>query len=83
MKRLILAILISFNLSAQPIPQDKMLHFSGCYIASATTTTIARTATLTTRQTSLKSSAKGSQSLSRTPYPRTEAASDNIFIVGL
>ena len=41
MKKLIIAFLISFNLSAQTIPQDKMLHFSGCYIASATTTTIA------------------------------------------
>ena len=41
MKKLIILLLISFNLSAQTIPQDKMLHFSGCYIASATTTTIA------------------------------------------
>jgi uncharacterized protein YfiM (DUF2279 family) len=41
MKKLIFILLISFNLSAQTIPQDKMLHFSGCYIVSATTTTIA------------------------------------------
>ena len=41
MKKLIFILLISFNLSAQQIPQDKMLHFSGCYIVSATTTTIA------------------------------------------
>ena len=41
MKKLIIAFLISFNLSAQTIPQDKMLHFSGCYIVSATTTSIA------------------------------------------
>ncbi len=41
MKKLLLAFLISFNLSAQTIPQDKMLHFSGCYIVSASTTTLA------------------------------------------
>ena len=41
MKKLIFMLLISFNLSAQPIPQDKMLHISGCYILGATTTTIA------------------------------------------
>ena len=41
MKKLIFILLISFNLSAQQIPQDKMLHFSGCYIISATTTSIA------------------------------------------
>ena len=41
MKKLITAFLISFNLSAQTIPQDKMLHFSGCYIVSASTTTLA------------------------------------------
>ncbi len=41
MKKLIIAFLISFNLSAQTIPQDKMLHFSGCYIVSASTTTLA------------------------------------------
>ena len=41
MKKLIFILLISFNLSAQQIPQDKMLHFSGCYIVSATTTSIA------------------------------------------
>ena len=34
-------ILFSTNLSAQTIPQDKMLHFSGCYIISASTTSIA------------------------------------------
>jgi len=41
MKKLLLAFLISFNLSAQTIPQDKMLHFSGCYIVSSTTTSLA------------------------------------------
>tara|TARA_Y100000593_G_scaffold93218_1_gene187275 strand:- start:15 stop:311 length:297 start_codon:yes stop_codon:yes gene_type:complete len=41
MKKLILAFLLSFSLSAQTIPQDKMLHFSGCYIIGATTSTIA------------------------------------------
>ena len=41
MKQILLLLLISTNLSAQTIPQDKMLHFSGCYIVSATTTTLA------------------------------------------
>jgi len=41
MRTLILLLLISINLSAQTIPQDKMLHFSGCYIVSATTTSLA------------------------------------------
>jgi len=42
MKTLAFILLISFNLSAQSLPQqDKLLHLSACYVIGASTTSIA------------------------------------------
>ena len=40
MKGIILILLLSISSIAQTIPQDKMLHFSACYIVSSTSTTL-------------------------------------------
>ena len=40
MKEIILILLLSISSIAQTIPQDKMLHFSACYIVSSTSTTL-------------------------------------------
>mgnify|MGYP001434414277 CR=1 FL=1 len=40
MKEIIIILLLSISSIAQNIPQDKMLHFSACYIVSSTSTTL-------------------------------------------
>ena len=40
MKEIIIILLLSISSVAQNIPQDKMLHFSACYIVSSTSTTL-------------------------------------------
>jgi hypothetical protein len=39
-KEIIIILLLSISSIAQNIPQDKMLHFSACYIVSSTSTTL-------------------------------------------
>jgi len=38
MKEIIIALLICVSTMGQTIPQDKLMHFSSCYIISATST---------------------------------------------
>ena len=39
MKEIIIALLICISSAGQTIPRDKIMHFSSCYIISATSTT--------------------------------------------
>jgi len=39
-KGIIIILLLSISSIAQNIPQDKMLHFSACYLVSSTSTTL-------------------------------------------
>ena len=40
MKGIIIALLICMSSMGQTIPRDKLMHFSSCYMISATSTTI-------------------------------------------
>jgi uncharacterized protein YfiM (DUF2279 family) len=40
MKEIIIALLICVSSMGQTVPHDKVMHFSSCYIISATSTTI-------------------------------------------
>ena len=40
MKKIIIALLVCMSSMGQTIPQDKLMHFSSCYIISATSTTL-------------------------------------------
>ena len=40
MKEIIIALLICVSSVGQTVPHDKFMHFSSCYIISATSTTI-------------------------------------------
>ena len=40
MKSIIFILLLSISSIAQTVPQDKLLHFSSCYIISSTSTTL-------------------------------------------
>ena len=39
MKEIIIALLICISSAGQTVPRDKLMHFSSCYIISATSTT--------------------------------------------
>ncbi len=40
MKEIIIALLICISSAGQTVPRDKIMHFSSCYMISATSTTL-------------------------------------------